>query len=262
MKKLIKNLLTIFLDIFGYGFITYKKNNFSNFELIDRNIWEPFFEKNKKVKLYFESLKASRNSSDTNLYRELRFYNLQNCLEHINKYDVQGDYVECGVWKGQSAYIISSHLKKRKNNSLLHLFDSFDGGLSDKTEKDKNLAENLTSERILEEKLAFSSTKAELEENLSKFDFLKIYEGWIPDRFHEVKDKSFCFIHIDVDLYEPTLESLNFFYSRLNQKGIIVCDDYNFCQFPGAKKAFDEFFSKNNPSFFYEVPLGGALVIK
>jgi predicted O-methyltransferase YrrM len=114
----------------------------------------------------------------------------------------------------------------------------------------------------LEEKLAFSYSKDLLEENLADFNFIKIYEGWIPKRFHEVQDKTFSFVHIDVDLYEPTKESLDFFYSRLAPKGIIVCDDYNFCQFPGAKKAFDEFLENNNPSFFYEVPYGASFIIK
>ena len=43
-------------------------------------------------------------------------------------------------------------------------------------------------------------------------NFVKIYKGWIPDRFEEVKDKNFSFVHLDVDLYEPTYESLNYFF--------------------------------------------------
>ena len=33
--------------------------------------------------------------------------------------------------------------------------------------------------------------------------------------FDEVKEKKFQFVHIDVDLYQPTLESLNFFLIEL-----------------------------------------------
>ena len=39
--------------------------------------------------------------------------------------------------------------------------------------------------------------------------------GWIPDRFVEVKNKKFSFINIDVDIYEPTKKSLEFFFPRL-----------------------------------------------
>jgi hypothetical protein len=68
-----------------------------------------------------------------------------------------------------------------------------------------------------------------------------IHAGWIPDCFSEVVDRSFCFVHIDVDLYEPTLASLEFFGSRMVPGGIIVCDDYGFETCPGARRAGDEF---------------------
>ena len=262
MKKNIRLLLKFLLGSFGYENFVLKKNKIQDNIVLDRNIWQPFFEKSKKVKLYFEALKAVKMDDDTNIHRELRFYSLQNCLKHIEKQDLQGDYAECGVWKGQSAFIIATHIKKRNHDNLFHIFDSFEGGLSQKADEDENLREVLSPERIEEEKLAFSSSKEEVESNLSTFDFIKLYKGWIPERFNEVKDKNFCFVHVDVDLYEPTLESLQFFYPRLSDNGIIVCDDYNLSQFPGAKKAFDEIVKNYNPRFFYEVPLGGCFLIK
>ena len=99
---------------------------------------------------------------------------------------------------------------------------------------------------------------------MSEFNFIDIQKGWIPDKFKNVSDKRFSFVHIDVDLYEPTYECLNFFYSRLEKNGVIVCDDYNSSTFPGAKKAWDEFFrnKKEDLLFSYEVPMGSAFIIK
>ena len=65
-----------------------------------------------------------------------------------------------------------------------------------------------------------------------------------------------------MDLYEPTLASLEFFYPRLVNGGAIILDDYGFNQFPGAKTAVDRFLQKNGHSFFYEVPLGSCFIIK
>ncbi|HEX3704868.1 MAG TPA: TylF/MycF/NovP-related O-methyltransferase, partial [Vicinamibacterales bacterium] len=48
-------------------------------------------------------------------------------------------------------------------------------------------------------------------------------------------------LHIDVDLYEPTRDSIAFLYERMNPGGIVVCDDYGFMTCPGATKAIDEF---------------------
>ena len=90
---------------------------------------------------------------------------------------------------------------------------------------------------------------------------MELYEGWIPSRFNEVKDLKFQFVHIDVDLYKPTLESLEFFYPRLIKGGVIVCDDYNFSDFPGAKKAWDKYFKDKDVELMYEVPLGSKFLI-
>ena len=81
-----------------------------------------------------------------------------------------------------------------------------------------------------------------LKKNLSQFpQRFKLFKGWIPDKFHEVSDKKFCLVHIDVDLYQPTLDSLNFFWDKLNG-GVLVCDDYGSLLCPGTKKAMDKIF--------------------
>ena len=65
-------------------------------------------------------------------------------------------------------------------------------------------------------------------------------KGWIPSRFDEVSHRRFAFVHIDVDLYEPTRDSIAFFYSRLSEGGILLIDDYGFSTCPGATRAVDE----------------------
>ena len=45
--------------------------------------------------------------------------------------------------------------------------------------------------------------------------FTEIFSGWIPEKFHRIEDKKFQFVHLDVDLYEPTRDSLYFFFSAL-----------------------------------------------
>ena len=72
----------------------------------------------------------------------------------------------------------------------------------------------------------------------------------------------FSFVHIDVDLYQPTLDCLEFFFPKLVSGGIIVCDDYNSSQFPGAKNAWDYYFKDKKINLFYEQPFGGCFLIK
>jgi hypothetical protein len=78
-------------------------------------------------------------------------------------------------------------------------------------------------------------------EYLSEFKNIQINKGWIPQRFSDVEHNRFCFVHIDVDLYQSTLNSISFFYPRMNAGGIILCDDCGFTSCPGATKAINDF---------------------
>ena len=82
------------------------------------------------------------------------------------------------------------------------------------------------------------------------------------EKFNEVSDKAFSFVHIDVDLYQPTIDSLEFFWKKLVDGGFIVVDDYGSSQFPGAGIAVDEFLKEHKASFFYKVPMGACFIMK
>jgi O-methyltransferase len=45
-----------------------------------------------------------------------------------------------------------------------------------------------------------------------------------------------------VDLYQPTLEGLKFFYPRLSPGGVMLVHDYNNSRYPVVSKAVHEFF--------------------
>ena len=261
IKNLIKSAVQKLFKLVGYD-VTFSHIATKSMVVVEKNIWEPYLFPNQKMKLYFEGLKRSQNEWSDNFCKQLRYYSLQELVNYVLQKNINGDFVECGVWKGHSAWIISSILYKNNFTGEFHIFDSFEGGLSGKADKDKNLRYELTEDNIKEEKNMFSSTENQVKLCLKSFQFVNLYKGWIPDRFNEVEDKIFSFVHIDVDLYEPTLDSLNNFYPKLAQDGVIVCDDYGNTQFPGAKKAVDEFLEINTYKIFYEIPMGGCFIIK
>lgn len=96
---------------------------------------------------------------------------------------------------------------------------------------------------------------------MSRFNNVNFYKGWIPDRFAEVADRQFSFLHIDVDLYEPTRDSIAFFYPRMTAGGVIVCDDYGFATCSGATKAIDEYL-QDKPEKMVMLSDGGGFLIK
>ena len=172
------------------------------------------------------------------------------------------DFAECGCWWGHSTWVLSKLVQNSGQHINFHVFDSFEGGLSDVGAEDKNLAKNLTQKEIGIEKRLFSSDESFVRNNLKEFKFVKFYKGWIPDRFKEVENKKFQFVHIDVDLYQPTFDSIEFFFPRLVEGGVIVCDDYNICQFGGCKEAIDNYLKDKKVSLFYESSFGGCVIIK
>ena len=158
--------------------------------------------------------------------------------------------------------LILNYKELHQNKNIeFHVFDSFEG-LSDIKNEDENI-KRLELSKIKHIRKQFKSDEGFVRNKvLGKFDFVKTYKGWIPERFIEVEDKKFSFVHIDVDLYEPTIQSLEFFFPRLVKGGIIVCDDYNSTDFNGARNAWDKFFSKNKVYFNFASTLGSSFIIK
>lgn len=102
-----------------------------------------------------------------------------------------GDTAECGVYRGASSWLICEHFKNSEKTH--YIFDSF-RGLSEPTQEDGKYWV----------KGAFRASESLVRRRLSLYRVV-ICKGWIPDRFEEISAQRFCFVHIDVDLYQPTL---------------------------------------------------------
>ena len=182
----------------------------------------------------------------TNYHSLDRKYTMNQLLKLAK--NVAGDTVECGVYEGASSYWICK--ATQGTNKKHHVFDSFQG-----------LSEPCTKDGVYWKKGDLSAAENIVKQNLSDFDFVEYHKGFIPDKFHEVEERRFSFVHIDVDLYQPTLDSLKFFYQRTCNGGLILCDDYGFMQCPGAKKAMDTFFN-DKPEAIIALPTGQAFILK
>jgi len=178
-----------------------------------------------------------------------RRWNLYQLLRLVE--DVPGDTAECGVYLGASSYLIckaNSHSPKYKRQH--YMFDSFEG-----------LSEPTRDDGVFWHKSDLTCSFDIAKRNLSGFKNIEFFKGWIPDKFSEVENKVFSFVHVDVDLFKPTLDSILFFYPRLEKGGILLCDDYGFNTCPGATKAVDEFLS-DKPEKMISFCSGGGFLIK
>lgn len=165
---------------------------------------------------------------------------------------VPGDTAECGVYEGATSYFIC----RERGGGLHHAFDSF-AGLSAPSAEDLPDQPDARAWQAGE----LPAAEALARRNLAEFPGVRIYPGWIPERFAEVADRRFCFVHLDVDLYQPTRDGLEFFYPRVNSGGMLLCDDYGFVNCPGAKRACDDFVAER-PERLIHLPTGQGLIIK
>lgn len=191
-----------------------------------------------------------RRLSPLNPYSEDRKWTLREFVLLSNV--LEGDLAECGCYEGASAYFMA----QASNHGFLYLFDSFEG-ISAPDDRDRSVH----PEVMPWTKGDMGSTQEKLRANLSDYEAFEVFPGWIPDRFAEVAERRFRLVHIDVDLYQPTLDSLEFFYPRLVDGGIVVMDDYGFLTCLGAKQAADKF-AQSAGTRVLHLPTGQGVLFK
>lgn len=161
---------------------------------------------------------------------------------------VPGDTAECGSFRGATSHIICRKISGSGRKH--HVFDSFEG-----------LSAPGKDDGVWWVPGSLSASEDTVRHCLRDFDFVEYYKGWIPERFSAVRDRVFSLVHVDVDLYQPTLDSVAFFYDRMSPGGLMLFDDYGFSTCPGAKKAVDEFFARKNEPVIL-LPTGQAFAVK
>ena len=186
----------------------------------------------------------------------VRISSLELIAREIYENHIPGCAAELGVYKGDFAKIINVVFPDRK----LYLFDTFEGFSKKDVLVDK-------SKRFSKANQDFSDTYEALV--LKKMRYKKnviIVKGYFPDsasRLKDIDELKFAFVSIDVDLYQPTLAGLEFFYPKLSRGGYVFVHDYNNSGYKGIKEAVREFCKTNNISFF---PLsdgwGSAVILK
>ncbi|MDB4346471.1 TylF/MycF family methyltransferase [bacterium] len=211
-----------------------RKPNYSPFLNLKSD--HPFFS------IYEKAVILSDTPTSPGSRRSERFFNLISFLDDTLKH-IDGNVIEFGCWKGLSSYLISSTISNSKSDRLItfEIVDSFEG-LSSPT-ADDSLTKKTVDTLIKHHgsvQGALSSSESHLFELLSGYQFVNIHKGWIPDVLSTLHTQSYCFAHIDVDLYQPTLSSIEYIYPLLTPGGVIICDDYNLMSWPGASKAVDE----------------------
>lgn len=140
--------------------------------------------------------------------------------------NTEGEVAELGVYRGGTAKMIAEIFKDKK----IYLFDTFSG------------IPQVDNKVDLHKEGDFSDTSIENVSNYLAGNINLIFrKGFFPETTKGIENETFCFVHIDADIYESIANGLDFFYGKMVNGGVIIIDDYGGKHCPGVKKAVDEF---------------------
>ena len=164
---------------------------------------------------------------------------------------------EVGVFRGDFA----SRLNNEFPDKQFYLFDTFEGF----PDHDKQLDIQMKlSENTVYKRGNFNATSVRLVlGKMSNPELCQICKGYFPETLgEEHKDLKWGLVSLDVDLYKPTLDALEFFYPSLLPGGYIMIHDYNNQLFRGVRQAVKEFEEKHGEVAKIPIPdSSGSLVI-
>ena len=209
------------------------------------------------LELYFKSRELT--ATPDLFAKETRLYTISELIEnHVFKNNVSGHFVECGCFRGHSSYVISTLLKQHGFEETFWIFDSFEGI------SEKNPIDAAGEGARIPGKHYLRAPLENLQNVLQPFPFVSINKGWIPEVFETapVASEQFAFLHIDVDLYDPTKAALEYFYPRLSPGGVVFVSNYGVSHWPGSIQAVDEFVASNRPTFFLKNQVEGCVIVK
>lgn len=259
--KLFPRMLKKILNSFGFDIIRSLSDRESNLNIHEFLNYEHEHDAKQCISIIKDNTMLSKRRLVT-LYQQVVY-----C--ETNKID--GDFVECGVWKGGAIGLMAlcnmRFSSKRRN---LHLYDSFTEICEPDPSVDGERAiqdinrlmgkKNQTEGRLIPLKGIYDNYggPGTLEDNrdlLEKkigYPNNKIFyhKGWFQETLplSHKKINKIAILRLDGDWYSSTKVCLEYLFKKVVKGGVIIIDDYG--TYDGCKKAFDEFMEENNFIYF------------
>lgn len=144
---------------------------------------------------------------------------------------VPGDFVECGVWRGGSSFLMALLAKQRGSDRVVWLFDSFEG-LPPPEPIDG--AKALEWAEAKDSPTFYDNCRATLDQvkqgarELGLESNTRFVKGWfeqtLPAAGREIG--AIAVLRIDGDWYSSVRCCLDHLYDRVSPGGVVILDDY------------------------------------
>lgn len=171
-----------------------------------------------------------------------------------NALNVEGDFVECGVFRGLCSAVFLKYLDFQDLPRQAYLYDTFEG-----------LPEKTSTE---EERRLWDYTQHDAEaiykgvrERFSKYKNVNIVRGIVPDSFEGAVPEKIAFLHIDMNSEQAEMLALEHLFDKVTPGGMIVFDDFGWTCNANQMKAELAFMTARDHQVL-ELPTGQGVVIK
>jgi hypothetical protein len=181
-----------------------------------------------------------------------RMYALYDAVKYLCAARIDGDFVECGAWKGGSAMLMALTLEQCGEDSrAIYIYDTFEG-MSRPSDRDidflGNRAENTMKLYSREDgKSSWCWGKLdEVRENMRRTRYpeerVSYVMGKVEDTIPGTIPRKIALLHLDTDFYESTYHELVHLYPLLVPGGVLILDDYG--HWKGCREAVDQYFKE------------------
>ena len=176
------------------------------------------------------------------------------CWAGFKAMGLEGDFVECGVYKGFLSKIVMDYIKFRDSSKNFYLLDTYEG-VSEKylTKKER--------EKILFWGYDLCSSYEDVKKTFKDYKNVKIIKGTVPDTLVEVNSDKIAYLSIDMNCTMPEIAAAEYFWDKLVEGAVVLLDDYGHSGYEEQRFAFDEFAKRKNVSILC-FPTGQGLMIK
>ena len=177
-------------------------------------------------------------------------YALFQAVRYVVQNQIPGAVVECGVWRGGSMMLVAHALKHFGDTSrALYLYDTYEGMTRPEAvdvDFDGNSMREAWSAALAEGKTigyggAVETVRSYLKTTGYPMEKMHFVAGDVLETIPATLPEAIAILRLDTDWYKSTLHELTHLYDRLSRGGVLIIDDYGWCQ--GARQATDEFFA-------------------
>ena len=168
----------------------------------------------------------------------------------------EGDFLECGVWKGFSFGVVTQYLNWSSIPKNLYLYDTFTG-IPEAYNSEKRSNAVYEQQNADDPDAIFKAAQA-------RFDGMEnvhLVRGTVPETFAQTCPEKIALLHLDMNSAASEIAALEVLWDRLVPGGLIVFDDYGWASY-SAQKIAEDAFMKERGHTIMELPTGQGLLLK